>query len=321
MKYSRLVYLFGMASLLFFMNVGTAWGEQSTTTCSSGEWDMLSLMYMQQSYLTDNYYVYGTSTADGNVLHNDVPQVATKTGNAWDTGKINFVKDYQAEPGQSSPPYWGYPWDINLFDTSYVYLWITEYSGASEWWSDPYAYKAFNNGSSNYSMRFTRRCVVPGDNGATSQLVNSPSGTYATQFYFVPKSGDNPTDSPTDCGSSSSAQLGYSYINVLSPQSNAFTLQDMVNGGNVTLSLLPVTYRYNCNSSGGCSSEEVYDYGYDASNNYYGLVQWTLYSSTNEGSTWTLVQQSQFNQLLQWTSTELADGKGGTTVSFPCNPV
>ncbi len=321
MKYSRFISLFATAAVLFLMSADRASATQYTTTCQSGEWDMLSLMFMQQSYLADNYYVYGTSSAGGNVLHNDVPQVSTYTGNAWDTGKINSVKDYQAQPGHGTPPYWGFPWDINLFDKSYVYLWITEYSGTAEWWSDPYAYKAFNNGSTNNTMRFTRRCVVPGDNGTTSQLVNNPSGTYATQFFFVPKNGDSPTYSSTDCNSSSPSQLGYAYMNVLKPESNAFTLQDTVHGGNITLSLLPVTYRYNCDSGGGCRSKEEYDFGYDASNNDYGLVQWTLYSSNNNGSTWNFVQQSQFNQLKQWTSTELQEGKGGTTVSFPCNPL
>lgn len=321
MKSPRLVCLPAAVIVVLGMSIGTASAVQYTATCPSGQWDMLSLMFMQQSYLGNNYYAYGTSTAGGNILHNDVPQVSTQHNGIWDTGKINSVKDYQAQPGHSAPPYWGFPWDINLFDDNYVYLWITEYAGSKEWWTDPYAYKAFNNGSTNYTMRLTRRCVVPGDDGTTSQLVNAPSGTYATRFLFVPQSGNSPTYTSTDCNSSSPSQLDYSYMNVLSPESNAFTLQDTIHGGNITLDLLPVTYRYNCSSSGACSSKEEFDFGYDANKNNYGLVQWTLYSSNNGGTTWNFVQQSKFDQLKQWTATQLQEGMGGTTVSFPCNPL
>jgi hypothetical protein len=170
-------------------------------------------------------------------------------------------------------------------------------------------------------MRLTRRCVNPGDDGTTSQLVNNPSGRYATQFFFVPKSGSSPTYTSSDCNTSSSSQLDYSYMNVLKPEDNAFTLNDKIHNTNITLSLLPVTYRYNCSSSGACSSKEEFDFGYDSSKNNYGLVQWIRYSSTDGGSTWTWHEQSTFNDLNQWTSTELQQGKGGTTVSFPCNPL
>jgi hypothetical protein len=305
---------------------------QYTTTCSSGQYDMLSLMFMQQSYLSDNYYLQGTGytwdsstnswESNGKVLHNDVPQVSTYSGQAWDTGKINSVKDFQYEPGYSAPPYWGYPWDINLFDTSYVYLWITEYSGAAEWWSDPYAYKAFNNGSTNNTMRFTRRCVVPGDDGTTSQLVNSPSGTYATQFFFVPKDGDSPQYNTNDCNSSSSSNLDYAIMTVGAVQSNSYTLYNTLdNNSPITLSIVPVTYQWDCTSaSGNCATEETYEFGFDSSGNHYGLVQWTSYSSPNHNSDYTTPNsKSVFNQLSQWTSTQLSEGEGGTTVSFGCS--
>jgi hypothetical protein len=60
MKCSRSVYLFAMATMFLAMNVDSASAVQYTTTCQSGQWDMLSLMFMQQSYLANNYYVYGT---------------------------------------------------------------------------------------------------------------------------------------------------------------------------------------------------------------------------------------------------------------------
>jgi hypothetical protein len=147
-KYLRFTAASFAAALLLLGTIGTASASQYTYTCQSPDWDMLAMMFMQKSYLAQNYYVSGTHTpGNGVVLHNDVPQVATQHSGIWDTGKINSVKDYRAQPGHSAPPYWGFPWDINLFDDSYVYLWITEYAGTSQWWTDPYAYKAFNNGS------------------------------------------------------------------------------------------------------------------------------------------------------------------------------
>jgi hypothetical protein len=328
MKLSRLAVAFVTASFALLILAGSASATQYTTTCSNGQWDMLSLMFMQQSYLSQNYYVYGTHTpGNSTVYHNDVVDITTQHSGIWDTGKINSVKDFQAEPdgtdsnGQPKyypvPPYWGYPWDINLFDDNYVYLWITENA-----WGDAYSYKAFNNGSSNNSMLFTRRCVAPGDNGSTSQLVNNEpgNGSNTTQFYIVPES--TLTYTSGDCSTSKVDNLGYAIMNVLSPESNAFTLTDTIHGGNISLTLVPVTYRYNCTSStGGCSSKEEFDFGKDSSNNIYGLVQWTLYSSTNGGTTWTQQEQSKFNQLKQWTSTQISQGMGGTTVSFPCNPI
>lgn len=326
--------------------------SQSTWTCTvQGEYDMLSLMFMQKSFRDDNYYLKGNSytwqggewkcSNDTNpctawVYHNDVPQVSTYTGpnnSEWATGKINMVKDFQGagngtEGGATTPPYWGYPWDINLFDIDYVYLWITEYAGTAEWWGDAYAYKAFNNGSTNNTMRFTNRCVVPGDNGTTSQLVNGTSGTYTTDFFFVPADGDSPTYTSTDCGTKSAGpNLGYAIITVgaVQPysQTDPYILNNTLTGQPIDLSIVPVTYQYNCGTdSGNCGNEEVYEYGFDSAGNNYGLVQWASYTSPSKNSQYTTpVSLSVFNNIYQWSQTDLENGKGGTTVSFPCNPI
>lgn len=324
MKCVHRISAFVIAGVLV-LSAGSAFATQYTTTCPSGQWDMLSMFFMQQSYLADNYYVKGNSytwqngqwVKGGTVLHSDVIQIATQHNGIWDTGKYDSVKDYQAEPGFSAPPFWAYPWDINLFDDNYVYLWITE-----NLWTDPWSYKEFTNSSTPYSMLFTRRCAVPGDNGTTSQLVNDPKGggTYTTEFYIVPTT---PKTVPGDCTAAyTDDQLGYAIMNVLAPESNAFTLTNNVGGGNISLDLVPVTYRYNCSSgtgNGGCKSKEEFDFGYDSSQNHYGLVQWTL-SSSPDGNTWTNVQQSRFNNLDQWTATQIQQGEGGTDVSFPCTP-
>lgn len=81
----------------------------------------------------------------------------------------------------------------NLYDDKYVYLWLTEQT-----WSEPWAYKKFNTGSNDYSKRFVRRGVLPGD-GNTSLIVNAPpnvDSTNNTRYIIQPTT---LTDSPSDC--------------------------------------------------------------------------------------------------------------------------
>jgi len=71
----------------------------------------------------------------------------------WMTLDSNLRTTYHME-GTSNPLYtnmlsgkfyWikgglGYPWDVQLYDSKYVYLWITELS-----WTVPQSYKKFTN--------------------------------------------------------------------------------------------------------------------------------------------------------------------------------
>ena len=338
MKIRRTIMPLALVALVLAIGASPASASQYTYSCTgTGQYDMLSLMFMQETYLADSYYLKGTGytwdtstnswKSSGNVEHTDVPDVITSHDNntVWDTGKINSVKDYQGVPngtygGAPTPPFWGYPWDINLFDDNYVYLWITENN-----WGDAYSYKAFNNGSSNNSMLFTRRCVVPGDGGATSVLVNyppnTPGETNTTEYFTVPSG--NPTYTSSDCNSSTQAGLEYSIMTVEAVQSNSYTLYDTLNNNQpVSLSIVPVTYQWDCKSqSGNCGTEETFEFGFDANNNNYGLVQWSSYSSPGNNSQYTTPNNlSVFNNLAQWNATEVGEGEGGTTVSFPCNP-
>lgn len=338
MKSPRTIMQFTLVAVALAITAAPASASQYTTTCGSGQYDMLSLMFMQDSYTAVNYYVYGdaytwngtgwTLNSSPLVEHTDVVDVLTShdSGAIWDTGKINSVKDYQGQPdglsgGQPKyypvPPYWGYPWDINLFDDNYVYLWITE-----NVWGDAYSYKAFNNGSSNNSMMFTRRCVVPGDDGTTSVLVDSPKGdgTNTTEYFTVPSG--TPAYTSSDCNTSTQKDLDYAIVTVEAEQPSSYTLKNTLTNENVSLNIIPVSYQYSCASStGGCEYQEVYEYGYDASNNNYGLVQWTYYESPSKNGSWTPVSMSVFNNLGQWTSTDVSNGEGGSDVSFPCNPI
>ncbi len=46
----------------------------------------------------------------------------------------------------------GYPWHIQLYDISYVYLWVTEFD-----WQNPRAYKAFSPKLGKFNLPFAPR--------------------------------------------------------------------------------------------------------------------------------------------------------------------
>src|SRR3984885_13378608 len=123
---------------------------QSTTTCQSGRGlvDMLSVMMMDPG-LAANYHMEG--------ITNGLPSSYIYT--MWDPGqsKVYYVKNPQ-----------GNPWDVNLYDSNYIYQWVTEldsWKGVNHW-NDPRSCKKFNNGSQNHtadlSLRWAPRCATRG---------------------------------------------------------------------------------------------------------------------------------------------------------------
>jgi hypothetical protein len=281
---------------------------QATITCPSGQWDMADVMTMDQSLINANYHLAGT--------HTDFTTGATSpvydkpflpSTNSGSGGKLYYVKSFQNVTGLGANPddpsgLYGYPWDINLYDANYLYLWITEQTFA-----EPWAYKRFNSGSSDFSMRFVRRCVSPGD-GNTSVIVNPPPADNSannTQFIIQP---ETPTDSPSDCTAQSrTTQLGWNVMQVFADQTNALTFYDDVHGTSSNIDLLPVSYRYNCSNGtpgpADCGDKEEFDY-----NNTYGLVVWKHWQLQNGGMV--LVEQSVHDHL------KPDDGNRGAY--FPC---
>jgi hypothetical protein len=67
-----------------------------------------------------NYTVNPTSTQPSFLYTN-----WTVTNQTENQGQVTYVKTYGYIPGESTTLY-GYPWDINKYDGSYIYLWITE---------------------------------------------------------------------------------------------------------------------------------------------------------------------------------------------------
>src|SRR5689334_3664292 len=86
---------------------------ESTISCPSGTYDMLDWMTLD-SNMRGNYHMAGSA----NPLY-------TNMG----SGKFYWTKGAK-----------GTPWDIQLYDSKYIYLWITELN-----WNDPHTFKKFAN--------------------------------------------------------------------------------------------------------------------------------------------------------------------------------
>jgi hypothetical protein len=269
---------------------------------------MVDVMTMDQSLINANYHLSGThtdfTTGKTSAVYDKMFLPSTNTGSL---GKLYYVKSFQKVTGLGPNPndstgLYGYPWDINLYDSNYAYLWVTEQTFA-----EPWAYKKFNSGSNDYSMRFVRRCVLPGDS-STSVIVNPPpsqNGTNNTQFIIQPQT---PTGSPSDCTAPSKvSQLGWNVMQVFANETNALTFHDDVHGSTFSIDLLPVSYRYNCSNGNpgpaDCGDKEEFDY-----NNTYGLVQWKHWQLQN--GSMVLVEQSVHDHL------KPDDGNRG--FYFPC---
>ena len=206
---------------------------ESTISCPSGQYDMLDWMTLD-SDLRSTSHLTGTA----NPLYTTM----------WPD------KFYWTKGGN------GYPWDIQLYDNTYIYLWITEYS-----WNDPTTYKKFTD---NTNMPLAPRCAKGGFPGST---VTVPNTSY--EIY-------------TSCSSFTTHDLKNAVNQVWGPYNLSF-------GGvlpNNTPTLV-VSYRYNCDSSyNNCGDKEEYYL-----QQRYGLVQWIHYTLVN--GAYQQTQRSVFNQL------------------------
>jgi hypothetical protein len=59
----------------------------------------------------------------------------------------------------------GAPWDIQLYDSKYIYLWITESN-----WNNYSSYKKFSN---NTNLPLVPRCAKAGFPGSTIKVPNT----------------------------------------------------------------------------------------------------------------------------------------------------
>jgi hypothetical protein len=229
----RLVYFLALG--IVGTGVRSAHAE-TTIACPAGTYDMLDWMTMD-SDLRSTYHLEGSSNPVYTVMQ---------------PGKFYWVKGGL-----------GYPWDIQLYDNNYIYLWITELS-----WTVPQSYKKFTD---NNNLPLVPRCATAGFPGSA---ILSSNTNY---------------DLHTNCAQTCSVTLGLSNnINEVWGPYQVSLGGDLPNN----LPVLIISYRYNCdNNYQNCIDKEEYYV-----NQRYGLVQW-VHSILAEG-TYAQVQKSVLNTLV-----------------------
>src|SRR5205823_1093689 len=177
---------------------------ESTITCPPGTYDMLDWMTLD-SDLRATYHMEGSS----NPLYTNVQ-----------SGKFYWIKGGL-----------GYPWDIQLYDANYIYLWITELS-----WTVPQSYKKFTN---NKNLPLVPRCATAGFPGSTIKVAN-------TNY-----------DLHTNCSNTCSVTLGL--LNAINQVWGPYSMSFGGNLANQPLTTLVISYRYNCNANyANCGDKEEY---------------------------------------------------------------
>lgn len=284
------IFFFGLMILL--ASLPPAFGQiQSTTSCTQGRgyWDVLSVMMMDPG-LAAGYHMEG--------LTKGLPSSYIYT--IWDESqnKVYYVKNPQ-----------GNPWDINLYDSNYVYQWVTElqtWNGVDHW-NDPMSCKKFNNGSENgkadLSMRWAARCAIAG--GANSSFWNPPPTTQPNNTNYFTYVDARLQSEPQN--------LGYSFLELKETGTIRITDHRAVPAKRFSITTMPLQYTYSCSVSGNvnsCQSREIFDYGLDTTVNPidnikhgYGWVKWRYYVNStggnkNEPAKWQLKNISTSDQLM-----------------------
>ena len=212
---------------------------ETTISCPSGTYDMLDWMTLD-SNMRGSFHMSGNA----NPLY-------TNMGG----GKFYWTKGAG-----------GGPWDIQLVDKNYIYLWITELN-----WNDLHTFKKFAN---NTNEPLVPRCAKAGFPGSQIRVPNTSYQTYSDCSHFITQN------------------LGTGVNQVWGPYN--ITL-----GGNLpnNLKVLVASYRYNCNSSyANCGDKEEYYFAQK-----YGLVQWVHYSLSS--GSYVMRQKTVFNTLKSGTTT------------------
>jgi hypothetical protein len=298
--------------LLFVPN---SFGQiQSTITCTSGNWDVLSLMMMDPT-LASSYHMEGDYASNGG------PGSYMYTTWSQSENKVWYIKNPQ-----------GNPWDINLYDNQpsiasqgYVYQWVTELDNwptptSTDYWGDPKSCKKFNNGfdnennhDSDESFIWAPRCGVP--DGANSSSWN-PTPTQAFQDY-----NSNYYVYIDQVMQSGSYNLDNALVELKGPGTIAIYWGGNNSTESWTANTISVQYTYTCSQENVnyCTDREVFDYAYDANPNpqdqlkhSYGWVHWRHYknsSAPGDPANWgNPVAENTFNHVVS----------GQTTANFQC---
>lgn len=205
-----------------------------SVTCPSGTYDMLNWMTMD-SAVSAGHHLAGNA----NPLYT-----------SFAPGKFYWTKGAN-----------GAPWDIQLYDSKYIYLWITELN-----WNDSHTFKKFSN---NTNMPLVPRCAAAGYPGSTIHVPNTSYQTYSDCNHYVVQN------------------LRHGINEVWGPYKISL-------GGDLpnNLQILVASYRYNCDTNySNCGDKEEF---YVAKS--YGLVQWVHYSLS--GRAYQMKQKAVFSRLV-----------------------
>lgn len=239
MKKALLFALLCFAGLISFSLVATPAQAEKTMTCPDGTYDMLD-WFTLDSNLRGSYHMTGSANA-----------LYTNMG----SGKFYWTKGGN-----------GSPWDIQLYDSKYIYLWITELS-----WNNPTTFKKF---AGNTNMPLVPRCAKAGSPGSVIKVPNTSYQTYSDCTHYITqnlKQGINEVWGPYNIS------LGGVLPN--------------------NLKVLVASYRYNCDVNyANCGDKEEY---YLAQK--YGLVQWVHYSLVS--GSYVMQQKTVFNKLTAGSTT------------------
>jgi hypothetical protein len=218
----------------------------------------------------------------------------------------------------------GNPWDINLYDSTYVYQWVTEVDKwptptSHNYWGDPTSCKKFNNGfnsadghNSDESFRWAARCAIPG--GVKSSYWNSvrtqtPPPDYNTNYYVY-------LDQALQ---KARYGLGDALVELKVFGTIAIYWGGSGSTTSWTANTVSVQYTYSCSAQdvNTCKDREVFDYAYDNANNphdllkhSYGWVHWAHYTNSTNPANWGTapVAETTFNHVVP----------GQTTPNFQC---
>lgn len=239
MKKGLLFALLCFAGLISFSLVAVPAQAETTMACPDGTYDMLD-WFTLDSNLRSSYHMTGSANA-----------LYTNMG----SGKFYWTKGGN-----------GSPWDIQLYDSKYIYLWITELN-----WNNPTTFKKF---AGNTNMPLVPRCAKAGFPGSVIKVPNTSYQTYSDCTHYITqtlKQGINQVWGPYNIS------LGGVLPN--------------------NLKVLVASYRYNCDVNyANCGDKEEY---YLAQK--YGLVQWVHYSLVS--GSYVLQQKTVFNHLTAGTTT------------------
>jgi hypothetical protein len=183
---------------------------------SSGTYDMLAWMTMKPS-MAATQHMAGTAN----------PVYTSVTGSRF----------YWTKTGN------GYPWDIQLYDNNYIYLWVTELD-----WQNPNSFKEFNSPTKGkFNLPFAPRFAKGGFPGST---VKSSDSTYEIH---------------SDCNTFVTKTLGHVINSVWGPYQETL-------GGQLPpkLTTLVINYQYSCDANyANCRDKEEFHLAQP-----YGLVKW-----------------------------------------------